>query len=136
MFAKGTLTNSYQVELNIDDFDYTIDRSTALGGENTGTSPHGFLLGSIASCKAMVAKGYLDHNNIAYNRVEVEAESGILGKKRNETIEITVNLQVFGAHLDEKQIGFMTRIVDNGCTMANILTAGGQNKVNTIITTV
>ena len=33
------------------------------------------------------------------------------------------------AELTEKEHDFMTRIVDRGCTMANILTAGGENKV-------
>lgn len=134
MKIAGQLTDSYQVKLNIDDFEYLSDRTEGKGGTNTGTSPHGFLLGSIASCKMMVAKGYLDHNKILYDRVEIEAESEIKGSKRKETIEIDVHIQVFGAQLDEKQLSFMTRIVDKGCTMANILTAGGKNKVTASIT--
>lgn len=134
MKITGQLTDSYQVKLTIDDFEYISDRTEEKGGTNTGTSPHGFLLSSIASCKMMVAKGYLEHNHIPYDRVEIEAESEIQGAKRNETIEIDVYIKVFGANLDDKQLGFMSRIVDKSCIMANILTAGGENKVTATVT--
>lgn len=62
MKATGTLTDSYQVSFDIDGFPYTVDRSIEDGGKNTGTTPHGMLLGSIAGCKIIVAKSYLDHN--------------------------------------------------------------------------
>lgn len=133
MKATGTLTDSYQVALNIDDFPYTVDRSLEDGGKNTGTSPHGMLLGSIASCKIIVAKSYLDHNEMAYEKVDVEATSTITGKKRSERIEIEVVIIVAGADMTEKDIRFMKRIVDKGCTMANILTASDENKVSTTI---
>lgn len=133
MKISGQLVNSYQVKLDIDGFEYLSDQSEEKGGTNTGTTPHGFLLSSIASCKIMVAKGYLDHNNLPYERVEMTGNSKILGIKRNESIEINIHLKVFGAHLDEKELGYMTRIVDKGCTMANILTAGEKNKVSTTI---
>lgn len=134
MKAKGFLTDTYQVSLNVDDFNYTIDRTVEKGGKDEGTSPHGFLLGSIAGCKIIVAKSYLDHNNLPYEKIEVDAESTIHGSKKKETIDITVNLHVIGATLDEKELGYMSRIVQGGCTMANILTAGGKNTVTTKIT--
>lgn len=134
MKTTGTLTDSYQVAFDIDGFPYTVDRSIEDGGKNTGTSPHGMLLGSIASCKIIVAKSYLDHNEIAYEKVDVEAISTIMGKKRNERINIEVEIIVTGAEMTEKDIRFMTRIVDKGCTMANILTASDENKVTTTIT--
>lgn len=134
MKATGTLTDSYQVTFDIDGFPYIVDRSIEDGGKNTGTSPHGMLLGSIASCKIIVAKSYLDHNELAYEKVEVEATSTIMGKKQNERINIEVEIIVTGAEMTEKDIRFMTKIVDKGCTMANILTASDENKVTTTIT--
>lgn len=133
MNAKGTLTDSYQISFDIDGFPYTVDRAIEDGGKNTGTSPHGMLLGSIASCKIIVAKSYLDHHAITYEKVDVEADSTITGKSRNERIAIEVKIIVSGAEMTEKDIRFMTRIVDKGCTMANILTAGGENTVTTTI---
>lgn len=133
MNAKGTLTDSYQISFDIDGFPYTVDRAIEDGGKNMGTSPHGMLLGSIASCKIIVAKSYLDHHAIAYEKVDVEADSTITGKSRNERIAIEVKIIVSGAEMTEKDIRFMTRIVDKGCTMANILTAGGENTVTTTI---
>lgn len=135
MKATGTLTDSYQVSFDIDGFPYTVDRSIEDGGKNTGTTPHGMLLGSIAGCKIIVAKSYLDHNDIPYETIDIEATSTITGKKRNERIEIIINIVVSGAKMTEKDIRFMTRIVDKGCTMANILTASDENKVTTTITT-
>lgn len=135
MKATGTLTDSYQVSFDIDGFPYTVDRSIEDGGKNTGTTPHGMLLGSIAGCKIIVAKSYLDHNDIPYETIDIEATSTITGKKRNERIEIIINIVVSGAKMTEKHIRFMTRIVDKGCTMANILTASDENKVTTTITT-
>lgn len=135
MKATGTLTDSYQVSFDIDGFPYTVDRSIEDGGKNTGTTPHGMLLGSIAGCKIIVAKSYLDHNDIPYETIDIEATSTITGKKRNERIEIIINIVVSGAKMTEKDIRFMTRIVDKGCTMANILTASDENKVITTITT-
>lgn len=131
--TEGFLTDSYQITLDIEGFEYSVDKSIETGGNNTGTSPHGLLLGSIASCKLMVAKSYLDYNNISYKQVNIQAESQIKGKKHNETIEITVNIVVIGANLDEKEVGYMARIVEKGCTMANILTAGGENEIHTVI---
>lgn len=46
-----------------------------------------------------------------------------------------IEIVVSGATMTEKDIRFMTRIVDKGCTMANILTASDENKVTTTITT-
>ena len=135
MYTEGFLTDSHQVHLEIDGFPYTVARSLEDGGKNEGPSPHGFLLGSIASCKMIVAKSYLDHNNIAYEKIDVQANSKIKGPKRSETIAIEVKLVVLGANLDEKQLRYMQRIVDKGCTMANILTSGGENTVDTIIET-
>lgn len=134
MKATGTLTDSYQIAFDIDGFSYIVDRSIEDGGKDTGTSPHGMLLGSIASCKIIVAKSYLDHNEIAYQKVDVEATSSITGKKRNERIEIEIKIIVTGAEMTEKDIRFMTRIVDKGCTMANIITASSENTVTTTIT--
>lgn len=134
MKAAGTLTDSYQIAFDIDGFSYIVDRSIEDGGKDTGTSPHGMLLGSIASCKIIVAKSYLDHNEIAYQKVDVEATSSITGKKRNERIEIEIKIIVTGAEMTEKDIRFMTRIVDKGCTMANIITASSENTVTTTIT--
>lgn len=134
MKATGTLTDSYQIAFDIDGFSYIVDRSIEDGGKDTGTSPHGMLLGSIASCKIIVAKSYLDHNEIAYQKVDVEATSSITGKKRNKRIEIEIKIIVTGAEMTEKDIRFMTRIVDKGCTMANIITASSENTVTTTIT--
>ena len=135
MKVTGTLTDSYQVLFDIDGFPYTVDRSIEDGGKNTGTTPHGMLLGSIAGCKIIVAKSYLDHNDIPYETIDIEATSTITGEKRNERIEIMIEIVVSGATMTEKDIRFMTRIVDKGCTMANILTASDENKVTTTITT-
>lgn len=134
MKATGTLTDSYQIAFDIDGFSYIVDRSIEDGGKDTGTSPHGMFLGSIASCKIIVAKSYLDHNEIAYQKVDVEATSSITGKKRNERIEIEIKIIVTGTEMTEKDIRFMTRIVDKGCTMANIITASSENTVTTTIT--
>lgn len=133
MHAEGFLTDAHQVSLNIDGFDYIIDRSLEKGGKNEGTSPHGFLLGSILGCKTIVAKSYLDHNRLPYERLDVQADSQIKGEPRQETIDIAVEIIVYGAQLTEKDIRYMTRIVEKGCTMANILTAGGENTVTTTI---
>ena len=84
----------------------------------------------------MVAKSYLDHNQIPYERGDVNAESKIKGKKRRETIEIDVYITVNGADMSEKDLNYMTRIVEKGCTIANILTAGEQNTVTTTISAV
>ena len=108
MKATGTLTDSYQVAFDIDGFPYIVDRSIDDGGKNTGTSPHGMLLGSIASCKIIVAKSYLDHNEIAFEKVDVEATSTIIGNKRNERINIEVEIIVTGAEMTEKDVRFMT----------------------------
>lgn len=135
MEAKGFLTDTYQVNMEIDGFPYTVDRSLDKGGKNEGTSPHGLLLGSITTCKIIVAKSYLDHNNIHFDKIDVTANSEIKGRTRNETIDINVQLIIHGAHLDEKQQRHIKVIVDKGCTMANILTAGGQNTVTTTIET-
>lgn len=134
MHAKGFLTDSYQVSLDIDGFNYVIDRTLEKGGRNEGTSPHGFLLGSIAGCKGIVAKSYLDHNKLAYEKIDVQADSQIKGHPRQETIEINVLITVYGANLTEKDIRYMTTIVKKGCTMANILTAGGENTITVSIT--
>lgn len=130
MLVRGSLTDSYQTTLDVDGFEYIADRSVERGGEDTGTSPHGLLVASVAACKTMVAKGYLDHNNRSFEKIEVEADSQINGLPRNETIAITVQLNIIGAELSEKEFGYLTRIVENGCTMANILTAGGKNTVD------
>lgn len=136
MKAQGTLTDSYQITFDIDGFPYIVDRSIQDGGKNTGTTPHGMLFGSIASCKIIVAKSYLDHNHIAYEDVEVIANSHITGSKRKERIEIDIEIIVTGARMSEKDIRFMTRIVEKGCTMANILTASDENKVTTKVTSI
>lgn len=133
MYAEGFLTDSHQVSLSIDGFDYVVDRSIEQGGKNEGTSPHGFLLGSILSCKGIVAKSYLDHNQLPYEKLVIKAKSQIKGKTRQETIHIDIEITVHGAQLSEKDIRYMTRIVDKGCTMANILTAGDANTVTTTI---
>lgn len=133
MEAKGFLTDSYRVSLDIEGFDYVVDQSEERGGENTGVPPHGMMLGSVAACKLQVAKGYLDYNKIAYKKVDVEASSKLNGPKRHETIEIDVLIKVHGANLNEKDIKNMTIIVENGCTMANVLTAGGENTVTTTV---
>lgn len=136
MKTQGYLTDSYQISLTIDGYDYVADRTSERGGKDSGTSPHGLLLGSVAACKLMVAKSYLDHNQIPYERVDVNAESKIKGKKRRETIEIDVYITVNGADMSEKDLNYMTRIVEKGCTIANILTAGEQNTVTTTISSV
>lgn len=133
MKVTGHLTDSYQIKMNINGYPYIADQSVEKGGEGSGISPHGYLLGSIASCKLMVAKGYLAHNNISYDRVEITGNSEIKGMKRRETIDIDVHITVYGGNLDAKQLDFMTRIVDKGCTMANILTAGGENNVTATV---
>lgn len=135
MKLDGFLTDSYQTELNIDGFDYIADRELEKGGKNEGTSPHGYLLGSIAGCKIMVAKGYLTRNNHDFDRIEVQAESEIKGKPRAERMDIAVELTVHGAELSEKELSHLFRIVDQGCPMANVLTAGGENNVTTKIIT-
>lgn len=130
MLVRGFLNNSYQTKLDVDGFEYIADRSVEKGGENRGTSPHGLLVSSVAACKTMVAKGYLNHNKLPFEKIEVEAESEINGRPRNEIIAITVNLKIIGAELNEKEFDYLTRIVEKGCTMANILTAGGKNTVD------
>lgn len=130
MLVTGYLTDSYQIKLDVEGFEYIVDRSIEKGGENTGTSPFGMLLSSIAGCKLMVARGYLEHNEIPFERLEIETDGNITGSSRRETVEISVKITVIGAELTEKEHNFMTRIVDRGCTMANILTAGGENKVD------
>lgn len=129
MKLQGIMKDTYKTDLTVDGFDYVMDRSLDKGGEDTGTSPHGFLLSSIAGCKVMVAKGYLDHNKLSYDEIKVEAESDIQGLRGNETIDIVVNLHIVGANLSEKEESHLNRIVERGCTMANILTAGGKNNV-------
>ena len=133
MKAKGTLTDSYQINLDIDGHSYIVDRSIQNGGKDSGTSPHGMLLGSIASCKIIIAKSYLDHNDITYNKVDVKGTSNIIGKKRSERVEMEIEIIVYGAEMTDKDIRYMGRIVDKGCTMANILTASDENKVTTKI---
>lgn len=130
MLIKGYLTDSYKINLDVEGYDYVVDKSVEQGGQASGTSPYGMLLSSIAGCKLMVAKGYLDHNEISFERLEIETDGNITGSPRRETVEIDVKITVFGAELSEKEHNHLTRIVDRGCTMANILTAGGENKVN------
>lgn len=130
MLVKGQLTDSYQIALDVEGFEYIVDRSVEKGGKNSGTSPYGMLLSSIASCKLMVARGYLEHSKIPFERLEIEADGEIKGSPRKETVDISVTLIVIGADLTDKQLNFMKRIVDRGCTMANILTAGGENNID------
>lgn len=130
MLVKGQLTDSYQIALDVEGFEYIVDRSVEKGGKNSGTSPYGMLLSSIASCKLMVARGYLEKSKIPFERLEIEADGKIKGSPRKETVDISVNLTVIGADLTDKQLNFMKRIVDRGCTMANILTAGGENNID------
>ena len=113
MIVQGALTESYKSTLDVDGFEYTADRSIEKGGENSGTSPHGLLAASVASCKLMVARGYMDHNEISFSRIDIKVDS---------------------ATMEEKEISFLGRIVERGCTMANILTAGGQNIITTTVT--
>lgn len=135
MIAIGSLNDSFQVTIDIDGFPYTVDRSIEDGGKNTGTSPHGMLLGSIADCKIIVAKSYLDHNKITFEKLNVNETSKITEKKRAERIEIELDIIVIGAEMSKKDICFMTRIVEKGCTMANIVTASAEYKITTTITT-
>lgn len=53
MKAKGTLTDSYQINLDIDGHSYIVDRSIQNGGKDSGTSPHGMLLGSMQVVKLL-----------------------------------------------------------------------------------
>jgi uncharacterized OsmC-like protein len=130
MQLEGFLTDTYQIQMNIDGHEYIADRELERNGKNEGTSPHGLLLGSVAACKGMVARGYLDKNNHSFDRIEIKGESKIQGKPRQETIDIEVELKIFDADLNDKDLRFLNRIVEKGCTMANILTAGGENKVS------
>lgn len=134
MIVQGSLTDSYKSTLDVDGFEYHADRSIEKGGENSGTSPHGLLAASVASCKLMVAKGYMDHNELSFSRIDITVDSKVTGSKRNETVEMDVQLTVRGATMEEKEISFLGRIVERGCTMANILTAGGKNIITTTVT--
>ncbi len=133
MLVKGRLTDSYHSNLEIDDFEYIVDKKIEDGGKNLGTSPHGLLAGSIAGCKLMVARGYMDFNKKAYDHLDIQVESTITGSKRHETVEMNVLLTVHGAEFEEKEKGYLLRIIEKGCTMANILTTGGKNIITTEI---
>lgn len=133
MKLEGYLTKTAKTILNVDGFEYIADRPLADGGENTGMSPHGYLLASIAGCKVMVAESYLRANSHSFKRVEVEAESDLQGRRREETIDIVVDLRVVGAELSDVDIRHLTQFVDSACPMGNLLTAGGKNTVTTHI---
>ena len=133
MKLKGYLTDSAKTHLAIEGFEYVADRPVADGGENTGMSPHGYLLASIAGCKMMVAESYLRANGHAFEKVEAEAESELQGARRNETIDIVVQMRVHGADLTETNERHLNQIVESACPMGNLLTAGGKNTVTTHI---
>ncbi len=73
MKLTGYLTETAQTNMNVVGFDYVADRPVADGGENSGMSPHGYLLASIAGCKMMVAESFLRINGHSFGKVEVEA---------------------------------------------------------------
>ncbi len=133
MKLTGYVGETSKTYMTIDGFDYVADRSKDKGGEDSGTSPHGFLLGSIAACKMMVAESFLRANELDFEKIEVDAESEMHGGRRNETIDIVVNMRVIDAKLTEKDKKHLNQFVDGACSMANILTAGGKNSVKTNI---
>ncbi len=136
MKMTGFLGDTAKTYMNIDGFEYVADRPLEKRGENSGTSPHGFLLGSIAGCKVMVAEGFLNARGTKFEKIEVDAESQMHGGRRKETVDIVVNLRVIGAELTEKDVKHLNQYVEGACPMANILTAGGKNTVTTNITIV
>lgn len=133
MKVEGVLSGSARTVLDVEGFEYVADRPVADGGEDMGMSPHGFLLASVAGCKAMVAESFLRGNGHAFERVEVAAESDLRGRRREETIDIVVDLRIVGAKLGETAERHLGQFVDGACTMANLLTAGGTNTVTTRI---
>lgn len=133
MKLEGYLTDTAKTHLNVEGFDYVADRPVAEGGENTGMSPHGYLLASIAGCKVMVAESYLRANGHVFKKVEVAAESDLRGRRREETIDIAVDMRVVGAELSEANVRHLNQFVESACPMGNLLTAGGKNTVTTNI---
>lgn len=77
MKLEGYLTETAKTVLNVEGFEYVADRPVADGGKNFGMSPHGYLLASIAGCKAMVAESFLRANGHVFERVDVAAESDL-----------------------------------------------------------
>lgn len=136
MKLTGYLTETAKTKMNVEGFDYVADRPVADGGENLGMSPHGYLLASIAGCKAMVAESFLRANEHAFERVEVEVESDLQGRRREERIDIVVDMRIVGADLNEADERYLKQFIDGACPMANLLTAGGSNTVKTEIVVV
>ena len=133
MKLTGYLTATAKTKMNVEGFDYVADRPVADGGENSGMSPHGYLLASIAGCKMMVAESYLRANGHSFEKVEVEAESDLQGRRREERIDIVVDMRIIGAELNEADERHLKQFVDGACPMANLLTASGSNTVKTEI---
>ena len=133
MKLTAQMTNSYQVKVEVDGHEYVVDQPKEKGGKGTGANPSAILIAAIASCKTMVAKGFLDTKKIPYERVDTHVDYQFSGSNMHATVEMTVYVEVIGAKVDVTQRRQLQLIVETGCPVANVIDSE-KNKIKTIVT--
>jgi putative redox protein len=91
-------TTNYTVALRAGEHALTADEGAALGGEDTGPSPHELLCGALAACTAITLRMYAQRKEWTLRAVHVEVLLQLEGKEHR----IARRLRLEG-DLDEAQ---------------------------------
>ena len=81
---------------------FTLDASTAAGGQDSAPGPHDLFDGALAACKAITAMWYAKRKGIPLERVESHVESDD-SEERAGKYRMRVHVELIGPLTDEQR---------------------------------
>lgn len=114
--GKGSTTNGFIVDANVNDFNFTLDKDKELG-----TTPVGFFTIAILGCVAMSARGYFIKFH-KKNDVDIDVEAKVNTDSFNvEEWKIEIDM-VVDFDLKENEEQEVYNYVKKVCTVSKLIT--------------